>query len=325
MKFLVFCLLFLLGAGTADARCSGIDYRTRLTPAELTTLKREAAKIPFAYGNHWVATRNGQRIHVIGTMHGGDTRMAKVMRTLRPVIRSADEVLFEITGDKVGPDSFERSIDHFLLPQNRRLHDLFADATWDTVSQLALARGLNPTKVDTLQPWAASMFLINDGCTPLGFGTTLGLDDRIERYARRKGIPIGSLETTDESFSALSRVPLGDQVRSFEIELAMLLADKPDDATAVEAYFEQSLWEAMIMHQWSLRQYVDTSERELDRHWRRFENNMINWRNKNWINRILRTKGDTIVVAVGGAHLPGKSGLLNLLQARGFNLERAAW
>ena len=48
------------------------------------------------------------------------------------------------------------------------------------------------------------------------------------------------------------------------------------------------------MHRWSLHRYVKAPPREIDRHWKRFESNMIVWRNKNWIGRILGTQGDTL-------------------------------
>ncbi|WP_406649349.1 TraB/GumN family protein [Aliisedimentitalea scapharcae] len=325
MKLLAFCFLLLVGAGTAQARCSGIDYRTQLSPTELANLKREAAKVPFAYGNHWIATRGGRRIHIIGTLHDGDRRMVRVMRNLRPVLDRADAALFEVTDQDLDGNIFERQLGHFTLPAQTRLQDLLTEDTWALLSRLATARGLNPAKVDTLQPWAASMFLISDTCTMLGIGPTRGLDSRIERYAIRKRIPIGALETVGESFAAFSRVPLRDQVRNVEIELQMMLADKPDDSSVVEAYFEEAVWESILLQRWIMRRYARASDQELRRYWQRFDKNLITTRNLKWTKRILATQGDTLVVAVGAAHLPGHSGLLNLLKARGYRLERAPW
>ena len=327
MKHLFLAFFLTLSALSAEARCIGLDYRTQLDAEQKQRLVTQAQKTPFAYGNHWIATKGARKIHVIGTMHGGDSRMARVMRTLRPVLAKADTILLEVTSNEMGDPKtlLTDNARHFVLPKGRSLKQLASKDTWETLSRLAIVRGLNPDKIQNLQPWAASMFLIEDGCRPVGFGIRFGLDDRIERFAKRKRIPIGSLETTGESFSAQSRVSLRDQMRSLEFDLQMMQADRPADATPVEAYFKQEIWEAMIMHRWTQHQYIKAPKREIDRHWSRFEDNLLTLRNRNWMGRIVGTDVQNLVVAVGAAHLPGRYGVLNLLKNKGYKLERGPW
>ena len=90
MKLIALALTLTVQATAAAAACRGLDYREHLPPAAEARLEQEMAATPFARGNHWVATKGGRSIHVIGTMHGGDFRMGKVMRTLRPALAEAD-------------------------------------------------------------------------------------------------------------------------------------------------------------------------------------------------------------------------------------------
>lgn len=52
---------------------------------------------------------------------------------------------------------------------------------------------------------------------------------------------------------------------------------------------------------------------------------MLVHRNAAWIPVIEATEGTTLVVAVGALHLPGETGILNLLQQQGYSLTRAAF
>lgn len=328
--FSIVFLAFVLVAGgpVAGARCKGTDYRTQLTPEQITRLKTEAQNTPFAYGNHWIATKGNRRIHVIGTMHTGDRRLNRVFRGLRPVLARADAVLFEITADELReqarefPEIIRRN---FLLPGGQSLKRISPPETWETLSRIGLTAGFEPEELDRFQPWAASFMLLGENCRQTGLTAGRGLDARLESFARRKGIPTGSLETEDESWSAFGRSSYAKQMRSLELELALRLSGAPVNASLTPAYFDQAVWEGFILHRWEMYQFVDASRREIDQHWERFVDDILSSRNQKWIPRILATKGDVIVVAVGAAHLPGRKGVVNLLKSKGFRLERGSW
>ena len=90
-------LLLCLTALSAHARCKGVDIRPQLTANQRELLQREAAKIPFNQGNHWIATHGSQSIHIVGTMHVNDSRLNQVMRNLNPIIAHADAILLEVS------------------------------------------------------------------------------------------------------------------------------------------------------------------------------------------------------------------------------------
>ncbi|MBE1284290.1 MAG: TraB/GumN family protein [Rhodobacteraceae bacterium] len=330
MKHLIFIVFLLLGtqiAQTAQARCSGIDYRDHLGDSWDTALQDRVSKVPFAYGNHWVATKGDKQINVIGTMHGGDRRMGRIMRGLRPVVEQADAILFEVTRRDLTnlDEQFKNHADLMLLPRGQRLESYISAESWEMLVRLAAHLGMKPANLNRMQPWAASFFLIWDGCQSLGLVTGKGLDDRLERHARKHRVPIGSLEIPTTGFKALSRIGLRDQARMLEFELQMFLTEKPDNATPVEAYFDEAVWEAMLMNRLLMYSYLDAPRAEIDRQWDLFERYMLDERNKLWMEPMLAAKGNRIVVAVGAAHLPGQHGVLNLLKQRGYTLERAEW
>ncbi|MFY0310377.1 TraB/GumN family protein [Leisingera sp. D0M16] len=327
MKRIALALALALQATAGFAACRGIDYRDHLPPATEARLEREMAATPFSRGNHWVATKGNRTVHVIGTMHGGDARMAKVMRNLRPALASAQAIYLETVQPGMDdldamPAALARS---FLLPKGKELRHLLGKEAWEHFELTARVSGANVETMNRMQPWAISMFLVQSGCRPYGFGLKRGLDDRIADFASRKRIPIGALETPAQALTAIASLPLRDQARMLELELELVQSDKPEDATPVEAYFDQSVWSAFILAPWISAQYSSFSGAETARLWRQYNHRLLDQRNIRWMKVILAARQERIVVAVGAAHLPGKNGVLNLLHAKGFSLSRAPW
>ncbi|OED50179.1 polysaccharide biosynthesis protein GumN [Rhodobacteraceae bacterium (ex Bugula neritina AB1)] len=327
MKLFALAFALLLPASGLFAACRGIDYRDHLPSATRAQLDREMAATPFSDGNHWVATRGNRTIHVIGTMHGGDARMAKVMRTLRPALLSAQAIFLETSDQDMErldrmPPALTRS---FLLPQGRELRHLLTPEAWQRFKLTVQATGANLDSMNRMQPWAISMFLVQSGCRPYGFGLRRGLDDRIAGFARRKKIPLGALETPEQALAAISGMPLRDQARMLELELQLVQSDMPEDATPVEAYFDQSVWTSFVLAPWISARYSSFSYAETKRLWAQYNRRLLDQRNIRWMKVIGGASQDRFVVAVGAAHLPGRNGLLNLLKAKGFSLSRAPW
>ncbi|QEW21695.1 TraB family protein [Marinibacterium anthonyi] len=318
--------LMLLTAAQAQALCNGRDMRPRLTPEAEAQLQAEVAQTPYAYGNHWIATRNGQQIHVIGTIHSTDPRLRGVMRDLRPVILSADAVLFEVTTGETEAhmDKLWRDRSLFMLKSKPYLPDMLTPPVWNYLADRMADDGFDADEVARMQPWFVGLFLDQSGCgRGLGLGKDLGLDDRIEKLARRSRIPIGSLEPSGASIRALAEQPIRDQAKILEYDLTSDMNSDDQVVTMAEAYFGERLAEGMLIQDWTMYGDLPVSRTEVQRLLDGFQHRLIDDRNKSWVPVIERTRGDVLVVAVGGAHLPGKNGLLNLLAERGFKMERA--
>lgn len=327
MTRILLALVLSLLASASFAACRGIDYRDQLTPQMQARLEREMQATPFASGNHWVATKGDRRIHVIGTMHGGDSRMVGVMRRLRPALRQMEAIYLEVTEREmevstVMPPEMMR---HMLLPRGKRLSQMLTAETWQHFKLGAMVSGADPQLIDHLQPWVVSMFLVENGCRPYGFGLRRGLDDRIADFARRNRIPLGALETGAQALSTLSAMPLRDQTRLLEMEFQLMRSDMPEDATPVEAYFDQSVWSAFVLAPWISARYSQFSNAEAERLTRLYYRHLLDKRNHQWMKRILGAKQTRFAIAVGAAHLPGKHGVLNLLRAQGYQLSPAPW
>ena len=322
---LLLCLTAATTATTTQARCSGSNMRDRLTPQYQERLKAEVAKVPFAYGNHWIASKGARKIHVVGTRHSGDSRMKAMMRSLQPAIANADAVLLEVTSQQSETllGKLRKNPSLVFLKKGQSLPQMMSAQDWQSLRVNAARIGLTSQEAARLQPWVLSIYLGQSGCGGRGFLSYAGLDVRIERLAIRSRIPIGSLEDVTDGFRALSAQPMRDQLRLLQLDLASEMNIDDLTVTLSDSYFNGSLAEARIIQEWVMYRDIDISRKEVARLLRQFDALILDRRNRAWIPVIERTKGDTLFVAVGAAHLPGRAGLLNLLKAKGYRLKRA--
>ena len=319
-------ILLCLIAVTADARCQGADYRDYLTPAQKQKFDQTVARIPYATGNHWIATKGGRTLNIVGTKHTGDARMSRIVQRLQPIIADADALLLEVASHEVDeayedPKVFQK---YMLLPKGQSLSSMMSASTWAALSRRVGIQGISAAELDRLQPWFASELLDDVVCASSHPRVRRkGLDDRIERVARRNRVPIGSLETPGQALGAMLQIPNSHHVRFMELELARQSTGKITYNELDDAYFEEKIGEIMVISRWSMYTDFQASRSELDRLYDSLNSAILKQRNRNWMPVLLRTKGQNIVVAVGAAHLPGKDGILTLLKRQGYTITRA--
>ena len=88
--------VWLMLSPFASAQCAGHDLRETLTSAERDRLDALLAEMPYPAGNHWRAEKDGEVIHLVGTMHLSDPRLEAPLERLRPVVRDAGALLLEM-------------------------------------------------------------------------------------------------------------------------------------------------------------------------------------------------------------------------------------
>lgn len=325
MLRLLVTFLFIASAATASARCKGVDLREHISPAVEEKLKAAAAKVPYAYGNHWIATKGDQKIHVIGTMHMGDGRMPGVARRLRPVIKKADLLMLEVTTQQMKErgDLFKSMRSVFFLPEGQKVQRMLPKEDWEQLKVELSVRGLSVDEINALKPWFLSNLIKNSNCGVRGLSSPKGLDARLEKAAKSARVPVMGLETSGTGYRAMSRQPMRDQVKLLQYELRATDFHNDEFITVREAYFEQAIVEGSTLSDWNMFKDQNPSRAEVLRLLNGFDKQLLEWRNRLWMPNLLKRPEKNIVVAVGAAHLPGRAGVLNLLAQKGYKLQRA--
>ena len=308
--------------------CTGEDLRASLSPRDVQALEGAAEAAPYARGNHWIATRGDRVVHVIGTMHLDDPRWPGVMDVLSPVVAGADLLLVEMTLEEQAAmqDALRRDPARAFITEGPTLPEMLSDGDWTRLSAAMAERGVPGVIASRMQPWLQALTLGLPACALRNPALAeAGLDKRLIDVAAGAGVPVAGLETCDDLHALLTA---GSMVEQLDLLMASLpMADRSDDqfATTAAIYFEENAGLAWEFARLQAMRGLDLPAERIEAVLADFEDRLLVQRNRAWMDTILTAPGDRIAVAVGALHLMGENGVLNLLDAAGYRLERAAF
>ncbi|MBL4810956.1 MAG: TraB/GumN family protein [Rhodobacteraceae bacterium] len=204
------------------------------------------------------------------------------------------------------------------------LPELLDGETWQAVVAAARARGLAVPLLAKFQPWLLVMALSAPPCAmgDLVSGAA-GLDHMLMDDAARNQVPQAALEPWDMLLTAVEDISLEQQAGLLQLSL------QPPDIQAemfvalLDAYFAENLGEMTALSR-LFADYAPGMDRARAQQLYQFsETLLLTDRNANWVSVIetAAAQNPKLFVAVGAAHLPGRSGLLALLSARGWQIE----
>lgn len=144
----------------------------------------------------------------------------------------------------------------------------------------------------------------------IGCGGPSSYETDLLNAATERKMPVLGLETAALQFEVLDKIPLEKQTRDL-----YKMVTEPDkyiaDFKKLLAVYKTQSSEALMKEM--ERQMKDDKE---------FQANLLDQRNKNWIPKIEQwSKEKSTFYAVGGGHLGGKTGVLELLKAKGYKIE----
>lgn len=319
-------VLCLLGLGLpAGADCAGKNLLEAMDAGERAAVLQNAHAVPFAQGNFWRATRNGQDITLIGTYHMDDPRHDETLARLGPDLDRATTLLVEAGPDEMAAlkDRIGREPDLMVITNGPTLAEQFPAEVWEKLSDAMRLRGVPPFMAAKMQPWYLSMILSIPPCALQEMGEDRGLDALIVAVATARGLPIAALEPYDTIFDIFDAMPAEDQLSM--ITAALALEDQSEDmsVTMADSYFAEEprlIWELSRAQALKLEGY---SPERVAHEFDIMEDAMMTRRNRAWIPVLTEAAAKGPVLAAFGAlHLSGPEGVLALLAAEGFTLER---
>jgi uncharacterized protein len=321
---LTFALLAL--ALPAAARCIGTDLIAALAPQDRAALEQAADAAPFARGNIFRASKDGQVIHLVGTYHLSDPRHETLAARVEPLLDSAAMLLVE-----AGPDEEARlkqavqlRPEVMFITDGPSLPEQLPEADWQSVAAEMQARGIPPLVAARFRPWYLAMML---GIPPCAMDAVRagekGLDHRLVAAAQARGLPVQALEPWDTLFSLFTDLSAQDELDM--IRAALLMADRPEDMTVTlaNAYFagqSRLLWEFTLSRSLALPGF---ETEDVQHQFALLEDVLMTRRNRAWIPVLTAAAArGPVVAAFGALHLPGADGIPALLAAEGWQVDR---
>lgn len=321
----VFAATFSLLALPAFATCGGPAFLDRLSDAERAAIDARVAETPFASGLAWQATKADQTLVVVGTMHIHDPRLTPLADELRPFVRSAQVLMVEATDveEAAMQHAITANPDMIFITDGPTLPEQLDEDAWEALSAATAARQIPPFMAAKMQPWYLSLALAIPPCAmPDIVAGRRGLDHLLMEEADSAGVPMVAVEPWSTLLDVLQHGTAAEQLEM--LQLGLLAPDMQSEmfVSMLDAYFAEevaTLWEASR----TAINYVPGLDPVRGAAlFAQTEQLILVDRNRAWMPVITDTmNGKTnAMLAVGAAHLPGQTGVLNLLSQQGWDI-----
>lgn len=318
-------LLLLTHAAPVAAKgaCRGTDMLAELAKSDPATHERvmaEAKSVSNTEALLWKVEKAGlPTSHLLGTVHLTDERVTKLPKAVETALASSKTMALEVADLSAAAmaGAMGKVENLVLFGDGRRLDTLLDKAEFATLQSAVGKMGL-PGEVSALfRPWVVYMMLAVPDCEQRKVQDGhLVLDMKLAAAAKSRGLPVVGLETIEGQLAAMAAVPEDQQLQMLRATLKY--ADRRQDSmeTVLQLYLNRNMGAAWPF-QMALAAKAGVDPRMFDG----FMRELIVKRNKGMADAALPLldKG-AVFIGVGALHLPGKTGLVQLLRDAGYTV-----
>jgi uncharacterized protein YbaP (TraB family) len=255
----------------------------------------------------WKISGNGltQDSYLYGTMHAVPEDRFTVSSTLKQAFESSTALALEIDLNLSLQQQIEIAKD-IIIPQGKSLKNYLSAEEYKKVMGYCLD-SLNMKKskfkkYEKIKPFFASSMILQEQ-----LGKTVAYDQYFNDEAKKRSIPVSGLETMHYQLSTINSISLEEQA-------TMLVSSLGNEMTEYQAMLDLYLANDLV----GLHALVNTSDMSSEA----FMQNFLVKRNQNWIPGIKQlVQSQKSFIAVGAAHLPGETGVIELLRKEGYMVD----
>lgn len=225
----------------------------------------------------------------------------------------ARQVILEIDELGMDPGSMMRIMPRLMLPDNQSLVDIVSDSEYTIIEEYFAEMGLPVMLFNNVKPFFLYM-LVEMDMGSLMMENVKSYEMEITTMSRQDDKPILGLETLDFQLSLFDSI-------SYEDQAGLLIQAIEESSRQTEEGLpsnNEKLFETYVAQDLNaILEEVKNTDPGMAHFTRMFLDN----RNKAWIPRIEEfVQQKPSFIAVGAAHLPGRNGVIHLLQEAGYTL-----
>ena len=277
----------------------------------VTTGKITAARglHDFNRGLLWKIEKGDARpSYLFGTFHTSDPRITTLPCPVQETFDRASSYTMEVIANGAGIVTMAEAM---FFTDGQTLQQLLGESLYrDTLRAVGIDDPARAGGLNNMKPWAVMMTLLSPRESH-----GLFLDMALQLQATRQGKPTYGLETMQEQIAVFNGMRLDDQVVLLRdaVQTVRMTSDAIEEL--VQVYLQRDL--AALLALQDKYQPADT------RVYAEMMRRLLTQRNHNMAERLHeRLQEGNAFIAVGALHLPGESGLLQLLNGAGYRLTR---
>lgn len=266
------------------------------------------AQEEFREGLLWEVSGNGlnETSYIFGTLHVICPDEFVVFPGVEDALKNSERVVLEL--DISDPQVMIGMQMGMVMENNMELSDVLNEDEYAIVANFfADSLGMNISMFSKVQPF----FLISMAIPHMIQCNPVSYENYFIQMADTFQIDLAGLETLREQLNVFDALTYRQQAE-------MLLETFTEYGSKREEFKEMLIYYLSSDLQ-SLEKLFD----DLDNRFDEFTHRLIKERNERWIGRLDSLMNEkSSFIAVGAGHLPGENGILNLLRAQGYTIER---
>lgn len=294
---LLWCGLGLVPLASHSAEC-------RPVAAEKTDASKRQ---DFTRGLLWkIETPGSAASYLFGTYHTSDPRITTLPCPVQDAFDRSASYTMEVIANGAGIVSMAQAM---FFSDGQTLKAVLGEPLYQETLR-AIGNTGTAGGIDNMKPWAVMMTL-----SAPREARGLFLDMALQLAATRNNKPTYGLETMQEQIAVFNGMSLDDQIALLRdtVQNHQLIQSAMEDLT--QAYLKRDLGALLALSEKFKPSDARIHDAMMDR--------LLTQRNANMAERMqVRLKEGNAFVAVGALHLPGESGLLQLLSTAGYRVTR---
>ncbi|MBV8798409.1 MAG: TraB/GumN family protein [Alphaproteobacteria bacterium] len=263
----------------------------------------------------WTVRGPQGTVYMLGSIHALPKNVNWQTPKLLAAMRRADVFAFEVPMDS---GSREKAAAYFranaILPGSVSLPSLFdAEMRSDFRDVMTLTHA-DPTYVVYMRPWLAALVLEGAASGTAGLYPSEGVDNKVYALAKAQGVrDFRALERDEDQFRLFIKDGhIEREVEDLRLTFKDILGHHGKDSTGLMQAWANGDTKALA----ALAPEDKATSAEFRKAW-------IEDRNRKWVPQIeaMLKEPRTFFITVGAAHLVGRSGVPNLLRAKGYRVD----
>ena len=264
----------------------------------------------------WKVSDADNSLYLLGSFHMLKTTDYPVAASVDAAFNDASQVVFELSPQEVNDPALGSKLAALgVLAGGKTLQQSVSAKTWRKLQAFSAKNKVDLANFQNLKPWFVGLMLAVMGMQNNGFDPALGLDQQLMQRAVKEGKATQGLETGDMQIALFNNLSPKEQDQFLEEALdsgGRLKTEMQALHTAWRNADEKKLYQDVGLKM--RRDYPELYE------------SINRGRNKAWLPKLeallKANQKDNVLVVVGALHLLGDDGVVKMLAAKGYKVER---
>ena len=264
-------------------------------------------------GSVWRVESPTTRVYLCGTIHLLRETDYPLPTPYDVAYGDSQKLVFELPpGSQKDPKLASRMRDAGTYPAGTDLPAKIKPEAWKVLADWCAKNGLSAEAFKPFRPWLAALTVAATEYAAVGAAPDRGVDSVFEERMVKDGKSGEGLETVDLQIGLFSKLTTQQQEQLLEQTLAEVKSLPDQFERMITAWRTGNADELSKMMFEEAKNYPDLMDIFLYR------------RNASWISRLqgYLSKTDHVMVLVGAGHLGGENGVIALLKAKGYKVEK---